>query len=352
MTSIITGNALSVLERRYIRRDASGQPVETVEGMFHRVAYHVAAAFCEPGTTEHEKWGNVYEAMMSKLDFLPNTPTFTGAGTPLGQLAACFVLPIDDDIGKDSDAGIFETLSKAARIQQSGGGVGFSFSRLRPKGDIVQKSAGIASGPVSFLKVYDVALAAISRMQAPPSTAETHSVVDMCIGCTPLDVQMARGPVEFMCVYNAAFDAIAQGGKSTFIPKESSSTIIAGTRRGASMGVLRVDHPDILDFIGCKSDQTVLNGFNISVGLTDKFMGAYIDEIEGRGDGDFDLVNPRTNAIMSTIKASKIMGEIVRHAHHNGEPGVLFLDEINRKNPLPHIYKIETTNPCGARLLN
>jgi ribonucleoside-diphosphate reductase alpha chain len=334
-SSSLSANALSVLERRYLRRDATGTPVETVQGMFHRVAHHVAAAFCEPGTAEHEKWTNLYEQMMANLEFLPNTPTFTGAGTPLGQLAACFVLPIDDDIGKDSDAGIFETLSKAARIQQSGGGVGFSFSRLRPKGDLVQKSAGIASGPVSFLKVYDVALSSISRMQAPPTSAELHSVVDVCIGCAPLDVQVARGPIEFMITYNAAFDAIAQGG----------------TRRGASMGVLRVDHPDILDFIRCKSDQTVLNGFNISVGLTDKFMGTYLDEVEGRGDGSFDLVNPRTNAVVSTIKASVIMDDIVKHAHHNGEPGVLFLDEINRKNPLPNLYKIETTNPCGKTFI-
>jgi ribonucleoside-diphosphate reductase alpha chain len=224
--SHLSANGLAVLERRYLRRDGTGKPVETVEGMFHRVAYHVAAAFLEPGSSEHEALTASYEDMMAKLEFMPNTPTFTGAGTPLGQLAACFVLPIDDDIGKDSNAGIFETLSKAARcassyclrpltlcsIQQSGGGIGFSFSRLRPKGDLVQKSAGIASGPISFLKVYDIALSSISRMDPPPAAGDVHSVSDVCIGCAPIDVQLARGPVEFMSVYNAAFDAIAQGG--------------------------------------------------------------------------------------------------------------------------------------------
>ena len=212
MSSQLSANALSVLERRYLRRDGTGNPVETVEGMFHRVAYHVAAAFLEPGSAEHEQRTSEYEDMMSNLEFLPNTPTFTGAGTPLGQLAACFVLPIDDDIGKDSNAGIFETLSKAARIQQSGGGVGFSFSRLRPRGDLVQKSAGIASGPVSFLKVYDVALSSISRMQAPLAAGDVHSVADVVVGCAPLDISIARGPIEFMAMYNSAFEAIAQGG--------------------------------------------------------------------------------------------------------------------------------------------
>ena len=219
----LTPNALTVLEKRYICKDEHGAPAETVDGMFHRVAYHVAQAHTEPGA-EHDALTATYEEMMSKLEFLPNTPTFTGAGTPLGQLAACFVLPIDDDIGKDSKAGIFSTLRNAAlyvatfasifsnpqqicRIQQSGGGVGFSFSRLRHRGDRVQKSAGVASGPVSFLKVYDVSLSSVTRVE-PQSM---YKVGETVIGTSPVDFQVAKGPVEFMTVYNDAFTAIAQG---------------------------------------------------------------------------------------------------------------------------------------------
>jgi ribonucleotide reductase alpha subunit len=175
--------------------------------MFNRVARHVAAAHAEAGTTAHDELAKAYVDLMSSLKFLPNTPTFTGAGTPLGQLAACFVLPIDDDIGKDSKAGIFETLSKAARIQQSGGGVGFSFSRLRPRGDRVQKSAGVASGPVSFIKVYNAALGAI---RGPPSS-DAYTVSDTFIGAEPVDFECASGPIAFMKAYNSAFEAIAQG---------------------------------------------------------------------------------------------------------------------------------------------
>jgi ribonucleoside-diphosphate reductase alpha chain len=317
----LSSNAMAVLERRYIRKDEIGQPMETVEGMFHRVAYHVAGAHTEPGA-EHDALTAVYENMMSSLEFLPNTPTFTGAGTPLGQLAACFVLPIDDDIGKDSKAGIFSTLRNAALIQQSGGGVGFSFSRLRHKGDRVQKSAGVASGPVSFLKVYDVALSSVTQVE--PQSA--YKIGENVIGAAPVDFQVAKGPIEFMTVYNSAFSAIAQGG----------------TRRGASMGVLRVDHPDIMEFIACKSNQSDLNGFNISVGITDAFMRAYLNH-----DLYFDLISPRTGQKVDQIFTQDLMDKIVENAHRNGEPGVLFLDTINRRNPLPHLYKIETTNPCG-----
>lgn len=202
----ISSNAMAVLEKRYIRRDEAGKPLETVEGMFHRVAYHVAQAHTEPGA-EHDALTAVYENMMSSLEFLPNTPTFTGAGTPLGQLAACFVLPIDDDIGKDSKAGIFSTLRNAALIQQSGGGVGFSFSRLRHKGDRVQKSAGVASGPVSFLKVFDVALSSVTRVEPQ----QQYKIGQTVIGASPVDFEVAKGPIEFMTVYNSAFAAIAQG---------------------------------------------------------------------------------------------------------------------------------------------
>lgn len=185
--------------------------METVEGMFYRVARHVASAHLEIGSTAHENLTKSYSDLMSCLKFLPNTPTFTGAGTPLGQLAACFVLPIDDDIGKDSKAGIFETLSKAARIQQSGGGIGFSFSRLRPKGDRVQKSAGVASGPVSFVRVYGAALGSIRANPELEKESETYDVYDRCIGAEPVNFEVASGPVSFMKVYNTAFEAIAQG---------------------------------------------------------------------------------------------------------------------------------------------
>ncbi len=205
----LTENARQVLMRRYVRRGDDGQPVETVEEMFWRVAYHIAKVEQTWGGDVMERATEFYHLLTSKK-FFPNSPTFTGAGTPLGQLAACFVLPITDDMGRDT-AGIFQTLRDAALIQQTGGGNGFSFSRLRPAGALVKSSAGQATGPVGFLRVYD------------------H-----------------------------AFGEIAQGG----------------TRRGANMGVLRVDHPDIEDFISCKTNENQITNFNISVGITDAFMQA------------------------------------------------------------------------------
>lgn len=280
----LTPNGLQVLEKRYLRKGDDGKtPNETVQQMFWRVASNVAAHSCTIPPLGFEdgipSLARAYYEMMASLSFLPNSPTFTGAGTPLGQLAACFVLPIDDDMGRDSPNGIFCTLKNAALIQQTGGGIGFSFSRLRPKGDIVNKSKGTASGPISFLKVYD-----------------------------------------------AAFNAIAQGG----------------TRRGANMCVLRVDHPDIEEFIKCKSVEGNITSFNISVGITSKFMNAL-----GRENTDFDLVNPRTGYVVKTIKADKLMNDICQLAHHNGEPGVLFIDTANRTNPVASLYNLESTNPCG-----
>jgi ribonucleoside-diphosphate reductase alpha chain len=259
-------NARTVLMKRYIRRGKMGQPLETVDEMFWRVAYHVAEA-------ELEWDGNVvgtakqfYELLTSKR-FFPNSPTFTGAGTPLGQLAACFVLPISDDMGRDP-SGIFQTLRDAALIQQTGGGNGFAF--------------GKATGPVGFLRVYD-----------------------------------------------QAFGEVAQGG----------------TRRGANMAVLRVDHPDIREFVSCKADENQITNFNISVGVTDKFMQAVIE------DTTYDLVAPSSGQVVESPKARDIFNLIVEHAHHNGEPGVLFIDAANRSNPLPHLYKLEATNPCGEQWL-
>jgi len=298
----LTENARQVLMRRYVRRGANGEPVETVEEMFWRVAYHIARVEKTWNRDVTEIAIEFYHLLTSKR-FFPNSPTFTGAGTPLGQLAACFVLPITDDMGRDG-AGIFQTLRDAALIQQTGGGNGFSFSRLRPAGALVKSSAGQATGPIGFLRVYD------------------H-----------------------------AFGEIAQGG----------------TRRGANMGVLRVDHPDIEDFITCKTDENQITNFNISVGITDAFMQAV------KNDGDWKLRFPDVNhpsyreygkgtleqaeaagvpiKVYKTVKARELFQKIVDQAHHNGEPGVLFLDEANRGNPVPHLYPLEATNPCGEQWL-
>ncbi len=297
----LTENARQVLVRRYVRRGSQGEPVETVEEMFWRVAYHVARV--------EEQWqGDVtaraeeFYRLLTGKKFFPNSPTFTGAGTPLGQLAACFVLPIADDMGRNS-AGIFQTLRDAALIQQTGGGNGFAFSRLRPKKTLVRSSAGEATGPVGFLRVYD-----------------------------------------------KAFGEIAQGG----------------TRRGANMAVLRVDHPDIEEFITCKTDENAITNFNISVGITDAFMQAV------ENDAMWELRFPDVSVaeykgfsgtleeaeaaglpikVHKRLRARELFEKIVEQAHHNGEPGVLFLDAANRFNPVPHLYALEATNPCGEQFL-
>ncbi len=297
----LTDNARQVLIRRYVRRGPDGKPAETVEEMFWRVAYNIAAVESTWGDPDPLPRGEYYVLLTSKK-FFPNSPTFTGAGTPLGQLAACFVLPISDDMGRDT-AGIFQSLRDAALIQQTGGGNGFSFSRLRPKGGLVKSSAGQATGPVGFLRVYD------------------H-----------------------------AFGEIAQGG----------------TRRGANMGVLRVDHPDVEEFIESKTSENAITNFNISVGITDAFMQAV------RDDKDWDLVFPDISSpeyrgfrgtleqarekniplrVYRTVRARDLFDKIVKQAHHNGEPGVLFLDAANRQNPVPHLYPLESTNPCGEQWL-
>lgn len=297
----LTDNARQVLIRRYVRRGHDGKPIESVEEMFWRVAYHVARV--------EETWGgdvteraHQYYTLLTSKSFFPNSPTFTGAGTPLGQLAACFVLPITDDMGRDP-AGIFQTLRDAALIQQTGGGNGFSFSRLRPKGSVVRSSAGQATGPVGFLRVYD-----------------------------------------------KAFGEIAQGG----------------TRRGANMAVLRVDHPDIEEFITCKTDENAITNFNISVGITDEFMEAVRDGAQWELRFP-DLSAPQARGfkgtleqaitagipiiVPKTVNARDLFDKIVRQAHHNGEPGMLFLSAANRSNPVPQLYELEATNPCGEQWL-
>ncbi len=276
----LTDNARVVLEKRYLRRGPDGKPVETPEEMFDRVASTIAEPDQQYGADALASREAFYE-LLTSLRFFPNSPTFTGAGTPLGQLAACFVLPITDDMGRDS-RGIFSTLRAAALIQQTGGGNGFTFSHLRPRGDHVQKSAGVATGPVGFLRVFDT-----------------------------------------------AFGEIAQGG----------------TRRGANMAVLRVDHPDVLEFVHCKGVEGHITNFNISVGITDAFMRAV------ENDEDFELVNPRDGKVWRTARARELFDEVVKFAHHNGEPGALFLDTANRANPVPHLYELEATNPCGEQWL-
>lgn len=297
----LTENSRQVLIRRYVRRGEDGQPVETVEEMFWRIAYHIAAVEENWNSDVMERARAFYKLLTSKR-FFPNSPTFTGAGTPLGQLAACFVLAIADDMGRHPE-GIFQTLRNAALIQQTGGGNGFSFSRLRPKGTLVNSSAGQATGPVGFLRVYD-----------------------------------------------NAFGEIAQGG----------------TRRGANMGVLRVDHPDIDEFITCKTEENAITNFNISVGITDAFMQAVVNDEEWelrfpditapqyRGfHGTFEQAEQKgiPFKVFRKVRARDLFNKIVKQAHHNGEPGVLFLDAANRSNPVPHLYQLEATNPCGEQFL-
>jgi ribonucleoside-diphosphate reductase alpha chain len=273
-------NGRLVLTKRYLRRGEDGKPLETIEEMFWRVAWNVAAPE-EQYHSDRQAVAEQYYDLLTSRRFFPNSPTFTGAGTPLGQLSACFVLAIDDDMGR-TPHGIFQTLRDAALIQQTGGGNGFSFSRLRPKGAFVKSSGGAATGPVGFLRVYD-----------------------------------------------QAFGEVAQGG----------------TRRGANMAVLRVDHPDIREFITCKTDESHITNFNISVGITDAFMEAV------KKDALFDLVSPQDGKVWETVRAREIFDLIVRQAYHNGEPGMLFLDTANRDNPVPHLYTLEATNPCGEQWL-
>ena len=297
----LTENAYSVFIRRYARRNLAGEPIENVEETFWRVAYHIAAAGAEWDEAVDETAESFYRLLATKR-FFPNSPTFTGAGTPLGQLAACFVLPISDDMGRMS-SGIFQTLRDAALIQQTGGGNGFAFSRLRPKFSPVKTSAGEATGPVGFLRVYD-----------------------------------------------QAFGEVAQGG----------------TRRGANMAVLRVDHPDIEDFITCKTNENAITNFNISVGITDAFMKAVEEDAEWplrfvdttdpayrKFDGTLEQAETAGLPIKTfrTVNARQLFEKIVRQAHHNGEPGLLFLDAANRTNPVSHLYQLEATNPCGEQFL-
>ena len=270
----LTPQAITILEKRYLKKDAQGKVIESPEEMFWRVARNVAEAERFYGNrTSPEELSEVFFRMMASLDFLPNSPCLMNAGRDLQQLAACFVLPVEDSL--DS---IFETVKQTALIHQSGGGTGFSFTHLRPKDDTVQSTGGMASGPLSFMRVF-----------------------------------------------NMATEVIKQGG----------------TRRGANMGVLRVDHPDIMEFITVKQQPNEMLNFNLSVGITKAFMEAL------EKDDQYGLINPRTKKEVSRIRAKEVLETIVSAAWETGDPGILFLDRINESNPTPELGEMESTNPCG-----
>src|SRR5687768_2636284 len=279
----LSENARIVLARRYLKKDEKGRPTEEPEQMFWRVARVIASQDANYNASEGavDALAREFYRLMTQRLFEPNSPTLMNAGRPLGQLSACFVLPVEDALSNGKN-GIYDTLRAMALVHQSGGGTGFAFSRLRPSNDTVKSTMGVASGPVSFMKLYD-----------------------------------------------ASTEVVKQGG----------------TRRGANMGILRVDHPDIRDFITCKLDVTLVTNFNISVAITDAFMEAV------RSGAKYDLISPRNGAVAGQEDAREIFDIIVHGAWATGEPGVFFVDKANHYNPVPHLGEYEATNPCGEQPL-
>lgn len=279
----LSPNALTVLEKRYLVKNDKGKPAEQPSDLFWRVSRTVAAPDQKYGASPGavEALAEAFFGIMADRLFMPNSPTLMNAGRPLGQLSACFVLPVEDTLS-NGKSGIYDTLRSMALVHQSGGGTGFSFSRLRPSNDIVRSTMGVASGPVSFMSLYD-----------------------------------------------ASTDVVKQGG----------------TRRGANMGILRVDHPDIIEFITCKDDTTKITNFNISVAVTDAFMAAV------EADGMYDLLHPKTGQVTGQLRAREVWQKIIHGAWKTGEPGVFFIDRANHYNPVPHLGSYEATNPCGEQPL-
>jgi ribonucleoside-diphosphate reductase alpha chain len=279
----LSSNARTVLEKRYLVKDRTGKPTETPESLFWRVATVVAEADARYGSSEEQVQAKAEEFyfLMTQRRFEPNSPTLMNAGRPLGQLSACFVLPVEDALANGKN-GIYDTLKSMAIIHQSGGGTGFGFSKLRAKGSMVRSTTGVASGPISFMKLYD-----------------------------------------------ASTDAVKQGG----------------TRRGANMGILRVDHPDVLEFISCKEDLTQVTNFNISVAVTEKFMQAV------KNKTSYDLIDPSNGSVVGQLDANEVWDKMILGAWRTGEPGCFFIDEANRFNPVPHLGPYEATNPCGEQPL-